>query len=1231
MSQVTLERIVLRIVLVVGFAALIGGALGPQVWPPPGPPPTGIGTGRALAESGAVALADVAWPPSTGLLVSEVVTRGAAAGDQYVEVYNAAAVAADLAGIELIYVTASGLTITRKQLWTSVVMPPHTRLLIANAAGAYLAVADGSFSNGGFSTTGGTLALRVVSTGHVIDSLSWGSAASSFVESTPGQAPPTSSSLEREPGGLLGNAVDSNDNSADTRLEASPVPHNLAAGPAPSATPSPGPTATPAATASSQPTPAVEPTAQPEPTATPAPGTPEPTAAPEPTPTPQPTATATPEPTSEPTATPTTEPTPTPSPAPTAAPTPSPQPTPTPTPTPTSTPSPEPTATPTPAPTAPPPTPTPQPTSPPSPSPQPTLPPPLSPAEARALLLGSSVSVAGRLTTPTGLTETGKGAFVEDETGGIALYLASADWLALAAGTNVVASGVLETRFSQLTLRLDGAADIQATGSGPLPVPLAVLTGQVGETLEGRSVTVAGVVTESASVLTDGFSTVIDDGSGSLRVVAAGATGITADQLTKGSLLQLVGVVGQRDSTGTGTSGYRLHLRTLEDVVPLPAATPTPAPSASPSPSEPPTPTPTPGPSASPSPAPAPTVQMIAAARALTVGDEVTVQGTVTSAPGRILGSNVIALQDETAGICVQLPDGALAGIDPGTVVWLRGRLAAPFGNLELRPAGPADVLTVGQVAVPAARPLTAAELGESTEGILATLRGTVRRVESSATSITLFVDDGTGEARVFLHASVGATRAQFKVGQGLDVTGIVGDRLGLYRLWPRTMADVRLLPPAGPPPAPTPGSGNDGSTPVETAVSTIAHAVRQPDESVVIDGVVTAPVGLFDTDGRRVTLQDATGAVLVRLPAEATDFKPGQRLRVAGEVGTYFGAPQLSATETPLRLDGGGPLMPVAVRSGPVPADLEWQLVRVSGIVARVSRDGDAWRAELTVGSGSVPISSLARAGIAPDVLVVGRPATITGIVKRAHPTASDQRQSVVPRSAADIETSSGGSAGAGPAGGGPSPTVSTGTPNGGGRLDHEAVTGDAATGGPPGGRVAVEVALADMAAHEGDFVRAGGRVEAVDGTLLIVADGTAVAQVRLWTARADVGVTNLVNVAGLVRRTPQGGLEILVAGPSDLRVSQAAPSGDASGSSGASTPPVVRVSGAGLLAGDESPTGHPADTDGQLIAMLLALAALVAAIGSASMLAGRRRELQTALVRPLEVAAARFRRPRA
>ena len=47
-----------------------------------------------------------------------MVTGGASGSDEYAELYNAGASAAELGGLELVYVSASGKSVTRKRTWS---------------------------------------------------------------------------------------------------------------------------------------------------------------------------------------------------------------------------------------------------------------------------------------------------------------------------------------------------------------------------------------------------------------------------------------------------------------------------------------------------------------------------------------------------------------------------------------------------------------------------------------------------------------------------------------------------------------------------------------------------------------------------------------------------------------------------------------------------------------------------------------------------------------------------------------------------------------------------------------------------------------------------------------------------------------------------------------------------------------------------------------------------------
>ena len=215
-------------------------------------------TARSSVVSGAVSAAAVAWPVST-LVISEVQTGGASASDELVELANAGSDAVDLVGLEVVYATSTGSTVTRKATWaTSTVLDPGRHLLIANAAGIHAAIADATYASG-FAATGGAVVLRVVG-GNPIDAVAWGDASNAFVEGTAAPAPAAGSSLERLPGGAAGNGTDTNVNAADF-VAGTPNPQNLAAPPTggsgsvPTPTPVPTPVPTPLPDTDAAPTP----------------------------------------------------------------------------------------------------------------------------------------------------------------------------------------------------------------------------------------------------------------------------------------------------------------------------------------------------------------------------------------------------------------------------------------------------------------------------------------------------------------------------------------------------------------------------------------------------------------------------------------------------------------------------------------------------------------------------------------------------------------------------------------------------------------------------------------------------------------------------------------------------------------------------------------------------------------------------------------------------------------
>ncbi|MFM8177456.1 MAG: hypothetical protein ACKN9G_07000, partial [Candidatus Limnocylindrus sp.] len=111
------------------------------------------------------------------LLLSEILTGGTTAADEYVRIEASGGISVTLQGIELMYVSASGLTTRRLvSINTAETLSPGESILLANALGSFGVAARHTWSDG-IASSGGVLQIRRAGTPVVIlDAVAWGSA-----------------------------------------------------------------------------------------------------------------------------------------------------------------------------------------------------------------------------------------------------------------------------------------------------------------------------------------------------------------------------------------------------------------------------------------------------------------------------------------------------------------------------------------------------------------------------------------------------------------------------------------------------------------------------------------------------------------------------------------------------------------------------------------------------------------------------------------------------------------------------------------------------------------------------------------------------------------------------------------------------------------------------------------------------------------------------------------------
>ena len=168
-------------------------------------------------------------------------------------------------------------------------------------------------------------------------------------------------------------------------------------------------------------------------------------------------------------------------------------------------------------------------------------------AEARALPLGTVVTIDGSVTVPSGAFSSStfdQGFAIQDQTAGI--YVSTPNNLGFAPRQQVRVTGTLADTVLPGLLVLVDVTDTKAHGSGPKVAAVPVTTGGVGEATEGSIVRITGTITQPIiNDLPFGFIIVVNDGSGDINVFVAASTGIDVSGLSQGQTIEVTGFSGQ--------------------------------------------------------------------------------------------------------------------------------------------------------------------------------------------------------------------------------------------------------------------------------------------------------------------------------------------------------------------------------------------------------------------------------------------------------------------------------------------------------------------------------------------------------------------------------------------------------------------------------------------------------------------------------------------------------------
>lgn len=172
--------------------------------------------------------------------------------------------------------------------------------------------------------------------------------------------------------------------------------------------------------------------------------------------------------------------------------------------------------------------------------------------------------------------------------------------------------------------------------------------------------------------------------------------------------------------------------------------------------------------------------------RGQTIGTVVETEGVVSVPPG-VLGDKIMYVAG--SGIQIYFYQEEYPELEAGNRVKVKGELTTSLGEYRIKLAAADDILVVGEGTMPEPHQARTGEVGEGWEGSLVVVAGRVTRTSGD----TFYIDDGSGEIKVFIKATTGIDKPKMKKGAVVTIAGVVSRTNTGYRILPRWQQDVRL------------------------------------------------------------------------------------------------------------------------------------------------------------------------------------------------------------------------------------------------------------------------------------------------------------------------------------------------------------------------------------------------------------------------------------------------------
>jgi len=175
------------------------------------------------------------------------------------------------------------------------------------------------------------------------------------------------------------------------------------------------------------------------------------------------------------------------------------------------------------------------------------------------------------------------------------------------------------------------------------------------------------------------------------------------------------------------------------------------------------------------------------------VGELVKVAGVVAVEPG-ILGTQYFYLvsppdanTSSTVGVQIYMYKKDFPKLAVGDLVEVQGELAQTNGETRIKLSQKSDIKKVDYAGEPEPNIIDVAEVGEAFEGQLVQVGGEITELKGSY----MYVDDGSGEIKVYFKTNTGIDKKILQIGNVVSVTGIVQQTKDAYQILPRSQTDI--------------------------------------------------------------------------------------------------------------------------------------------------------------------------------------------------------------------------------------------------------------------------------------------------------------------------------------------------------------------------------------------------------------------------------------------------------